>query len=505
MSKDFIFDIGPNKENAYFLTDEDYVVELYHAPMEEDPFVGSDCYCQYVSARTMEDAYFYLDDKIADDTAVKIAERIGDFIEEHPETQRDIRNLEDGLKFCKENNVDISDIFVYQEVEIEDPFYVSNKCAIVFADADIMEAAGLDLINSSKEDIAEQLERGADMCKAYLEGDSVGYAVYDKDGWEVSSHSAFVGEQGDAITDYISDDGCGSIIEGLGEYSDIEQCLADNFPAGMPSIHEFSDGASHMFLMENDVVMQVKHMNDPDMSHPYFSDDCAGFYTRGDTHLSGGLTSETYHEVKDRLGAFLADHMHVEDGTYCGDPVKIVSFPGIIDVTCRLTLEEFEKLDPAKILDEKFHNRYDLGMRETLECIERNGIKIDDILAYEFVDRDEGGHFGIALLEDKRVNDFYGDRLVDIDKNEIGVYLSEAVEKHSNYFDNDTFMYVFYDTAGRGGDCEISYKGTDEVKATIADAKCYLGQHDDIDECLEANKNVIERAEKSKGRGGDAR
>ena len=362
-----------------------------------------------------------------------------------------------------------------------------------------------EVYSESKEDIEKQLEVSVNMCKAYFEGDSVGYNVYDKEGWKIADHDNFVGEQGDAITSYIADDGCGNLIERLGEYNSIEHCLEDNFPAEMPGVRDFSDGASHFFLMDNDVIMNIKHMNDPDMVHPYFSDDCAGSYIRGNCLLSECMESETYHEIKDRLGAFLADHMHVENATYCGDPVKIVSFPGIIDVTCRFTQEEFAELDPAKVLDGKFHNRYDLNLRETLECIEKNGIKINDILAYEYIDEDAGGRSGIATLEDKRLKDFYGDRLTNIDNQEIGVYLHEAVEKHVGYFDNDTFMYTFYDTAGRGGDCEVSYNGIEEVKASIADAKCYLGQHDDIDECLEANKNVLNRMEKSKGRGGNAR
>ena len=105
MSKDFIFDIGDNNETTYFLTDKDYIVELYHDPMNRDPFeCGS--FGDYVIAHNKDDAYLLLNYDVSSKVRDEIANRMGEFMGKTPDDE-DTRYIGDMLKFCKENELKI--------------------------------------------------------------------------------------------------------------------------------------------------------------------------------------------------------------------------------------------------------------------------------------------------------------------------------------------------------------------------------------------------------------
>ena len=123
-------------------------------------------------------------------------------------------DLKELLEYCKEKEIDISDMLEYREVHSR---IDRNSSAIAFADTSYAAIAGVEP--------SKIIDGAAIELQAYLDQEVYRANEYTIDGEEVDSCSGFIG---DDIEMNGIEDNFGKAIEKLGSYENLEACLEDN-------------------------------------------------------------------------------------------------------------------------------------------------------------------------------------------------------------------------------------------------------------------------------------
>lgn len=138
-------------------------------------------------------------------------------------TSTDGFSFDAALDYCQNNNIDISDVFLYREIEADkaiDP----DSYAIVFAtDENVRDYYMIDKDKKvTDQDKIEFIEIVFDMMKSYLDGKEYNVNLYDMNGKELYSGSGFIGDETEinGMEDYV-----GEFVESLGEYNSVEECI----------------------------------------------------------------------------------------------------------------------------------------------------------------------------------------------------------------------------------------------------------------------------------------
>lgn len=296
------------------------------------------------------------------------------------------------------------------------------------------------------------------------------------------------------------DDGWfGEVTKKLGEYDSIEHCVAVNFPEHtMPKVEDiFKEDNSRMFFLTNDKsIVELYHTTDGDEAHPYFNGSIPGIHLHHNENLCDSLSVKTTDEIRRRLSEQLYDKMQVEDKIAIRaidrKPIpdgKLISFPGAFEgIYLKYTDDEFEKLGKNDLFGyDHFYGRIDLKLKDTLKFCEANDIKIDDIIAYK-----ELGD-GLVILEECKLNELFNESLSTLSENEKEAYFNEAVQLGAAYDRDEILLYSVYDTKGDIEFSEYDYNGKAFAQNTIDDAKCYLGQYDTIDDCMDDWRDTFKR------------
>lgn len=329
------------------------------------------------------------------------------------------------------------------------------------------------------------------MCKIYFDdGDFSNYFYFD----DLKEAKTQLAELDDGLH--------GKIIKKLGEYDSIEKCVSMHFPEHtMPNASDlFEKEDVHMFFLTNgNTIVELYHTTDGDEAHPFHNGYIPGNYIKHDELLGqGSISVKTSDEIRRRLSEALYDKMQVEDKyelrAYPREVYpdgKIVSFPGVLDgIHLRYSDREFANLERGDLFGYgHFHGRHDLTLMGTLKFCEENNIKIDDILLYKEVGD------GLVLLEDCKLKELHDENLNTISENDKEIYFDEAINLVNAYERDDVLVFSVYDTKGNIDFSEIDYDGKLSAQNTIDDAKCYLGEYDNIDDCMDDWKDILKKEE----------
>ena len=251
---------------TYFLNEHNQVVEISEVTTDADPFENT--FANFAWGNDFKDAKLQMGDWIYTDTFNAISDKISNFMKNKynikigldatlkaevydKETGEFIfgtnKNLDkdeviyklmksefadehgalqfgEMLEYCENNNIDVSDIILYEEVSSNSH---KNECGIVFIqENDLKEFFEVENINEIyPPEILTMLETYVELGEAYINGVEYGYVTYELTGEEVDDWNGFFGR--DTKTNGI-EDYTGELTECLGFYSSIDECFEKN-------------------------------------------------------------------------------------------------------------------------------------------------------------------------------------------------------------------------------------------------------------------------------------
>ena len=251
---------------TYFLNEHNQVVEISEVTTDANPFENT--FANFAWGENFKDAKLQMGDWIYTDTFNAISDKISNFMENKyniktgldatlkaevydKETGEFIfgtnKNLDkdeviyklmksefadehgalqfgEMLEYCENNNIDVSDIILYEEVSSN---WHKNQCGIVFIqENDLKEFFEVENINEIyPPEILTMLEAYVELGEAYINGIEYGYVTYELTGEEVDDWNGFFGR--DTKTNGI-EDYTGELTECLGFYNSINECFEKN-------------------------------------------------------------------------------------------------------------------------------------------------------------------------------------------------------------------------------------------------------------------------------------
>ena len=127
------------------------------------------------------------------------------------------------LEYCENNNVDVSDVIMYEAISSH---VDRDSCAYVFiTEENIQDYFGIDISEIPTEDKAALLKNYIELGQAYLDGEEYAFTTYSLKGEEIDDCVGFFGD--DTKTNGIEDT-AGEFTECLGAYDSIEECFEAN-------------------------------------------------------------------------------------------------------------------------------------------------------------------------------------------------------------------------------------------------------------------------------------
>lgn len=282
------------------------------------------------------------------------------------------------------------------------------------------------------------------------------------------------------------------------------------------------------FLMNDGSILEVGH--EPDPSSP-FGSVCAGDYGYG-TYASEAykdawdkMDRETTDAIKDKVATYLMDHMQVEEGvvqeqfgvmnvTVDERDVPVATFPGVKGMEKMvLDLEEnFDDIvndkDTELLLELVQRDYYDpfcggdgmFSPKEMLEFCKDNEIDLSDIVLIKEVPLDRSSTT-VIFIEAQELKDFDGTKLKNATQEEKADLLDTAIEFAEMWNNGDVYQWGLYDKDGDFIEGCGGFYGDDAISDYVEnfsgvtdkdiDAVKDLGKHDDIADCLYANRKEL--------------
>lgn len=163
-------------------------------------------------------------------------------------------NLAEMLEYCENNNIDISDVVLYEEIHSSVDRY--SFAVIYLTEEFFQDWYGIDDVSeipmSEKQELFKDYVK---LGKDYLDGEEYAYTTYSLNGEELDSVCGFYGD--DTKLNGIEEN-TGEFIECLGAYDSIEECFEANqeklgiFIEPLPSLMDRISSAEEISIKNNE-------------------------------------------------------------------------------------------------------------------------------------------------------------------------------------------------------------------------------------------------------------
>lgn len=255
-------------EKTYFLNKNNEIVDVHKYYADMNPF--EDLNVGFAWGENFKDAKDTMHNQIDDKTFDAIKDKIADFIESKYDIQVDLDDSHDWaveaydketgeleyanaynmeiedvvyemmrmevtdnngffqfgemLEFCEKNDIDVSDIVLYEEISSHVDRY--SFAILYLTEEYFQDWYGIDDVCEIPMDEKQELLKGyIELAQAYLDGEEYAFTTYSLEGEEIDSCVGFYGD--DTKTNGIEDH-VGEFTECLGSYDSIEECFEVN-------------------------------------------------------------------------------------------------------------------------------------------------------------------------------------------------------------------------------------------------------------------------------------
>lgn len=298
-------------------------------------------------------------------------------------------------------------------------------------------------------------------------------------------------------------------------------------------IEDLEVGQSQFYLAGDGSIVEIARREaDMDFDNPFKYDDgmghCCYYETAKDAYkaLNAELSKETVGALEDRFKEYMyQDHIltPMED-KYCGSFV-VLGFKTLTDDGFFIPMDEFEEnykggFDKDTLFDYvSSHGKYVVGIEDNWRqfgpyheltslyeansfnyatlCI-KNNIPIDDILLVT----EQSGYYDCAVIaiENEQYKSWTGKELKDLSDEGKQALLDSHIKAFGQWTGDEVYDVIKYDKHGEEIDLVGSCLGVENVDLEMGkepDIKKNLGVHDDIANCLYANRKELSKANKS--------
>jgi hypothetical protein len=280
--------------------------------------------------------------------------------------------------------------------------------------------------------------------------------------------------------------------------------------------------------MSDGSILEVSH--ETDAASPCELNHCPGDYGYGKYSSEAykeawaKMSEDTTNAIKNKAATFIMEHMNVEEGvvqeqmgvmniTVSERETMVASFPGVKgleDMVLELDDYDFNAVvtekDTDRLLEMVQQDYYDpfcgdngmFNPKEMFKFLENNDIDISDTVLIQELNF-EINSMAVVFIEPDDFKEFTDIELSKASQRDKDWLMNDTVQALSTWNDGQVYRWDLYDKDGDIIDGCGGYYGENEINEAVKDFKDGydieavkdLGKHDDIANCLYANRKEL--------------